>query len=292
MNRVRHRVPVIGVQVDVLDWEMAIGRIAAWGRAGESRYVCFSNVHSAVTAAFDTHFHQIIAGSDMCTSDGAPVTWMLRQLGAPQQERLNGPDLMWRYFAAEAPKAGKVYFYGSTPETLKLLRARVEAEFPGLQVVGAYSPPFRPATGAEDEEDVARINASGAHVVFIGLGCPKQEAWMAAHRGRINAVMMGVGAAFEFHAGVQRRAPAWLRNHGLEWAHRLLHNPRRLWRRYVFTNTPFLFMGGAQWISSRITGARPARVPPQAAVTHVDAPYEAAAGRGDGARKSSSEATR
>lgn len=276
MNRVRHRVPVIGVQVDVLDWDAAILTIAAWGRARESRYVCFSNVHSAVTAAFNSHFHQIISGADMCTSDGAPVTWMLRQLGAHKQQRLAGPDLMWRYFAAEAPKGGKVYFYGGTPETLALLRERVESEFPGLQVVGTYSPPFRPATAAEDEDDVARINASGAHVVFVGLGCPKQEAWMAEHRGRVHAVMMGVGAAFEFHAGVQPRAPAWMRNHALEWAHRLMHDPRRLWKRYLLTNTPFLFMGGAQWIASRITGARPGRLPPQPALTHVDAPYDAA----------------
>ncbi len=292
MNRVRHRVSVIGVPVDILDWETAIGSIAGWGRAGESRYVCFSNVHSVVTAAFDSSFHQVIAGSDMCTSDGAPVTWMLRQLGAPQQERLNGPDLMWRYFAAEAPKGGKVYFYGSTPETLKLLRERVESEFPGLQVAGTYAPPFRPMTAAEDDDDVDRINASGAHVVFVGLGCPKQEVWMAAHRGRIHAVMMGVGAAFEFHAGVQPRAPAWVRNNGLEWAHRLLHNPQRLWRRYLFTNMPFLFMAGAQWIASRITGARPGKVPPQAAFTHADKPYDAAARRGEDAHKGSHDEAR
>lgn len=292
MNRVRHRVSVIGVPVDILDWETAIGGIAAWGRTGESRYVCFSNVHSVVTAAFDSSFHQIIAGSDMCTSDGAPVTWMLRQLGASQQERLNGPDLMWRYFAAEAPKGGKVYFYGGTPQTLKLLRERVESEFAGLQVVGTYAPPFRPLTAAEDEDDVLRINASGAHVVFVGLGCPKQEAWMAAHRGRIHAVMMGVGAAFEFHAGVQPRAPEWVRNNGLEWAHRLLHNPQRLWRRYLFTNMPFLFMAGAQWMASRLTGARPGKTPPQAAFTDADRPYDAAAGPDENVREGSRDEAR
>jgi N-acetylglucosaminyldiphosphoundecaprenol N-acetyl-beta-D-mannosaminyltransferase len=266
----RRRVPVIGVQVDLLNWDDAIEQIAAWGREHASRYVCFSNVHSAVTAAFDGRFHRVVAESDMCTSDGAPVTWMLRQLGAPNQRRLNGPDLMWRYFAAQAPHGGKVYFYGSTPETLALLRARVEAEFPGLQVVGTYSPPFRALSADEDDEDAARINASGAHVVFVGLGCPKQEMWMARQRGRINAVMMGVGAAFDYHAGVQPRAPEWLQHHGLEWAHRLLHDPRRLWRRYLFTNVPFLFMGGAQWLSSRITGARPAAMPPVAPATQDD----------------------
>lgn len=270
----RHRVPVIGVPVDVISWDAAISRIAAWGRAHESRYVCFSNVHSAVTAAFNTRFHQIISDSDMCTSDGAPVTWMLRQLGAPEQRRLNGPDLMWRYFAEEAPKGGKVYFYGATPKALELLRIRVEREFRGLEVVGMHSPPFRSISVAEDTADTTLINASGAHVVFVGLGCPKQEAWMAEHRGRINAVMIGVGAAFDFHAGLQQRAPYWMQHNGLEWIYRLCREPRRLWRRYLFTNIPFLLMGGAQWTASRINGARPAARPPVMAQTHVDMPYE------------------
>jgi N-acetylglucosaminyldiphosphoundecaprenol N-acetyl-beta-D-mannosaminyltransferase len=270
----RHRVPVIGVQVDVLSWDAAISRISTWGRAHESRYVCFSNVHSAVTAAFDTRFHQIVSDSDMCTPDGAPVTWMIRQLGAPEQRRLNGPDLMWRYFAEEAPKSGKVYFYGATHKALELLRLRVEREFPGLEVVGTHSPPFRSISAAEDTADTAKINESGAHVVFVGLGCPKQEAWMAEHRGRINAVMIGVGAAFDFHSGLQQRAPYWMQHNGLEWIYRLCHEPRRLWRRYLFTNIPFLLMGGAQWMASRINGARPAAKPPVKGHTHADMPYE------------------
>jgi N-acetylglucosaminyldiphosphoundecaprenol N-acetyl-beta-D-mannosaminyltransferase len=269
----RHRVSIIGTQVDLLDWDGTLARIAAWGRACESRYVVASNVHSVVTAAFEQRFQSVINAADMVTCDGAPVTWMLRQLGAPAQKRINGPDLMLRYFSAEAPKEGKVYLYGGTQAALAGLTRRVEKEFPGLQIVGTHSPPFRPATQDEDLADVARINASGAHVVFVGLGCPKQEHWMAEHRGRINAVMIGVGAAFDFHAGLQRRAPGWMQHHGLEWAHRLLHDPRRLWRRYLFTNVPFLFMGGAQWIASRFTGARPAARPPMAAATHVDTPY-------------------
>ncbi|MBL8327773.1 MAG: WecB/TagA/CpsF family glycosyltransferase [Rubrivivax sp.] len=273
MNPIRHRAAVISTQVDVLAWDEAIHRISSWGRAHESRYVCFSNVHSAVTAAFDARFSAVINDSDMCTSDGAPITWMIRQLGAPQQPRLNGPDLMWRYLASESRRGGKVYFYGSTPDTLKLLKARVESEFPGLQVVGCYSPPFRPASAVEDNEDVERINASGAEVVFIGLGCPKQEVWMSEHRGRIKAVMIGVGAAFDFHAGVKTRAPEWMQSAGLEWAYRLAQEPKRLWRRYLFTNIPFLLMGGAQWISSRLTGARPAAFPARAAATHAHNPY-------------------
>jgi N-acetylglucosaminyldiphosphoundecaprenol N-acetyl-beta-D-mannosaminyltransferase len=206
---------------------------------------------------------------------------MLRQLGAPEQRRLNGPDLMWRYLALEAPKGGKVYLYGATETTLDRLRARLGREFPGLQVVGAESPPFRPCTPTEDAAQVDRINSSGAHVVFVGLGCPKQEFWMAQHRGRINAVMIGVGAAFDFHAGVQARAPEWMQHHGLEWAYRLVREPRRLWRRYLLTNIPFLFMGGGQWMSSRFNGARPAKrqtVP--AAALYAEEPDEGSSGVG------------
>ncbi len=257
-----------------MGWDAAIGRISEWGRLHESRYVCFSNVHSVVTAAFDDRFGEALNTSDMCTSDGAPVTWMLRQLGAPKQPRLNGPDLMWRYLAVEAERGGKVYFYGSKQQTLRLLSARVKAAFPNLTIAGAHAPPFRALSDAEDEADVRRINESGANVVFVGLGCPKQEIWMAEHRGRIQAVMIGVGAAFDFHAGVKTRAPEWMQRHGLEWAYRLWQEPKRLWKRYLFTNLPFLVMGGAQWISSRITGARPASLPPVRAETVVEDAYE------------------
>ncbi len=253
-----------------MGWDAAIGRISDWGKLHESRYVCFSNVHSVVTAAFDERFGEALNSSDMCTSDGAPVTWMLRQLGATRQPRLNGPDLMWRYLGVEAERGGKVYFYGSTPETLRLLTARVKKAYPALTIAGTYAPPFRPSTPDEDEAEVRRINDSGANVVFVGLGCPKQEIWMANHRGRIHAVMIGVGAAFDFHAGLKTRAPEWMQRNGLEWAYRLCQEPKRLWKRYLFTNLPFLVMGGAQWLSSRITGARPASLPPVVATSHLD----------------------
>lgn len=269
----RHRATVISTHVDVIGWDAAVDRIASWGHARESRYVCLSNTHSTILAAFDARFGHAVNDSDLCTSDGAPVTWMLRQLGAAQQPRLNGPDLMWRYLDAESRRGGKVYFYGSTPDTLRRLKARVESRFPGLQVVGAYSPPFRPATRDEDRDDVARMNASGAHVVFVGLGCPKQELWMAEHRGQVDAVMIGVGAAFDFHAGIKSRAPQWMQDKGLEWAYRLAQEPRRLWRRYLFTNIPFLAMAAAQWLSSRLTGARPAALPPVPPASHLDNPY-------------------
>jgi N-acetylglucosaminyldiphosphoundecaprenol N-acetyl-beta-D-mannosaminyltransferase len=144
-----------------------------------------------------------------------------------------------------------VYFFGSSPDTLEALDQRLSVAFPSLIVGGYESPPFRPLTPQEDADAVARINASGAGLVFVGLGCPKQELWMQAHRGRINAVMLGVGAAFDFHAGTVSRAPAWMRHNGLEWLHRLASEPRRLWRRYLVTNTLFVWGAARQLVFRR-----------------------------------------
>jgi len=241
---------VLGASIDVLDWDTALTRIARWAAGHESRYVCICNSHSVVTAGQDVEFGWIVDSADMATPDGAPVARMLRQLGHPGQQRINGPDLMWKYCEQASLRAESIYLYGGRPKTLELLQKRLEAAFPGLVIAGAYSPPFRPMTVEEDEADVARINASGAGTVWVSLGCPKQEQWMAAHRGRINAVMIGVGAAFDYHAGTIRRAPLWMQNAGLEWLHRLLSEPRRLWRRYLVTNT--IFVVRAMWHFSGI----------------------------------------
>lgn len=241
----RERAPVLGVPIDALGWDEAMARLARWGRAQESRYVCICNVHSVVTARGDPAFRRVVEECDLATPDGMPVAWALRRLGYRQQLRINGPDLMWRY-CAEAERLGQApFFFGGTEETLRRIEARLRAAFPALRIAGLHAPPFRPLTEDEDHAVVERINASGAAVVFVGLGCPKQEKWMAAHRGRIRAVMIGVGAAFDYHAGLVPRAPAWMQNAGLEWLHRLCSEPRRLWRRYLVTNT--LFVVGLAW---------------------------------------------
>ncbi|MGB4766213.1 MAG: WecB/TagA/CpsF family glycosyltransferase [Rugosibacter sp.] len=234
---------VLGVPIDVLGWDAALSRISTWAAARESRYVCICNSHSVVTAGQDAAFGRIIEAADMATPDGAPVARMLRILGSPAQQRINGPDLMWKYCEQAALRGESIYLYGGLPDTLALLQQRLKAAFPGLLIAGAHSPPFRLATAEEDEADVARINAAGAGTVWVSLGCPKQEQWMAAHRGRVNAVMIGVGAAFDYHAGTIKRAPKWMQNAGLEWLHRLCSEPRRLWKRYLVTNT--LFIAGA-----------------------------------------------
>lgn len=232
---------VLSAPIDILSWETALDRIEGWAAQRHSRYVCICNAHSVVTAQQDDEFGQVIAGADMATPDGAPVAHMLRRVGYPEQQRINGPDLMWRYCARAAQTGSSVYLYGGTPETLAILQQKLVATFPALRIAGAYAPPFRPATVEEDADDVARINASGANTVWVSLGCPKQELWMAAHRGRVRAVMIGVGAAFDYHAGTLKRAPLWMQRRGLEWFYRLCTEPRRLWRRYLFTNSAFLF---------------------------------------------------
>jgi N-acetylglucosaminyldiphosphoundecaprenol N-acetyl-beta-D-mannosaminyltransferase len=240
VREVRVTRPVLGVPIDVVSWETALERIANWADKRESRYVCLCNAHSVVTTKGDREFAGVVQRADMATPDGMPVTWMLRRFGFADQERVNGPDLMWRYCADAERRGEAVYFYGCSAETLAKLRIRLAEAFPRLVVAGMHSPPYRPLTESEDEELINSINDSGAQVVFVSLGCPKQEKWMAEHRGRIRAVMMGVGAAFSYHAGTLKRAPVWMRNHGLEWLHRLASEPRRLWKRYLVTNTMFV----------------------------------------------------
>ncbi len=242
----RRTVPVLGMPIDVLDWETAIGRINQWAGAKESRYVCICNVHSCVIAGQDPDLGRSVVNADIATPDGAPVAWMVRRLGFPNQRRINGPDLMWRYCEQAAISGEAIYLYGGTPETLGMLQHQLEEAFPTLHIAGTWSPPFRALTKEEDEADVARINASGARIVWVGLGCPKQELWMAAHRGRVQAVMIGVGAAFDYHARIIKRAPRWMQDAGLEWLHRLFGEPRRLWRRYLVTNTLFLVLAARQ----------------------------------------------
>jgi N-acetylglucosaminyldiphosphoundecaprenol N-acetyl-beta-D-mannosaminyltransferase len=234
---------VLGSPIDVIDWGHTLDILSGWAGRRESRYVCICNAHSVVTATQDTAFRQVLAGADMVTPDGAPVAWLMRRTGHLAQERINGPDLMLKLCERAAAEGTSIFLLGSTPQTLAALQHNLRAMWPGLRIAGALSPPFRELSAQEDDELVATVNQAHGGVVFVSLGCPKQERWMAAHRGRINAVMIGVGAAFDFHAGTVARAPAWMRDHGLEWLHRLASEPRRLWRRYLVTNLAFI--GGA-----------------------------------------------
>lgn len=245
---------VLGVHVDRTGWDELLTTIWRWARVGQSRVVCCCNAHSVVAARHDRGVRAALAAADRVTPDGMPVAWMLRRLGHAGQQRVDGPDLMWRLCGLAARAGLPIFLYGNRPATLSRLEARLRRAFPDLVVAGTLAPPFAPALEAvaltgdvafaasRDAERtmVERINHSGARLVFVSLGCPKQELWMARQRGAVRAVMVGVGAAFDFHAGTLRRAPAWMRACGLEWLHRLACEPRRLWRRYASTNSRFL----------------------------------------------------
>jgi N-acetylglucosaminyldiphosphoundecaprenol N-acetyl-beta-D-mannosaminyltransferase len=251
VERPREGGAVLGSFVDALTWAQALDAIEGWARRRESRYVCACNVHMVMSMRQDQLVSQAVNGADMVTPDGMPMAWMLRALGFPRQQRIPGTDLMWKYCEVAAATRTPVYFYGNTKETLDLLRVRLAIAFPDLRIAGMEAPPFRELTADEDAQAVDRINRSGAGMVFVGLGCPKQEVWMSRHRGRINAVMMGVGAAFNFHAGTVRRAPGWMQSAGLEWLHRLGAEPGRLWKRYLTTNVSFMLCAIGQLLRSR-----------------------------------------
>lgn len=234
------RLDVLGVNVDACSWEYALDSIVQAAKARLSSVVCICNVHMIIEARSDTLLKTALNEAFLVTPDGAPVAWLLRRGGEIGQQRINGPDLMWRYLS-EAERLGQVVsFYGGKEETLFALRESMLKAFPNLIVGGMISPPFRALNAEEDQAYVDQINAARTGVLFVGLGCPKQEKWMHAHRGRINAVMVGVGAAFDYHAGTIKRAPLWMQRGGLEWFHRFCSEPRRLWKRYLVTNTLFI----------------------------------------------------
>jgi N-acetylglucosaminyldiphosphoundecaprenol N-acetyl-beta-D-mannosaminyltransferase len=255
----RIREDVVGLPIDVLDWDQTISCIFEWARRRESRTVCVCDVHSVVRARRDNAHAEAILSADLVTPDGAPVAWMLRRKGHRGQQRISGPDLMWACCRMAAEAGTEMFLYGATPNTLRHLEQRLRQDFPGINIVGAISPPFRNLSAEEDAAIVDQINSSAARIVWVGLGCPKQEAWMKAHHHRIHAVMVGVGAAFDFHAGVVKRAPPWMRRSGFEWFHRILQDPRRLAKRYLVSNTTFLMAccGSylVRWLSPQKIGA-------------------------------------
>jgi N-acetylglucosaminyldiphosphoundecaprenol N-acetyl-beta-D-mannosaminyltransferase len=231
---------VLDVPVHALRMDTAIQRIAAWAAQGEARRVCFVNAHSTATARHDRAHAAALRTSDMNLPDGAPVAWMLRRLGHAGQPRVSGPDVMEALLARCEREKLPVYLLGGTPETAARLRQRITARWPALLVAGTMSPPFSTPSEEELQRTATTITASGARVVFVGLGCPKQEWWMARLAPNLPAVQLGVGAAFDFLAGTQARAPAWMRASGLEWLHRLARDPVRLGPRYLRTNSAFL----------------------------------------------------
>ncbi len=254
------RVDVLGVRVSAIDPPTALATFDGWIRRGERRYVCVSGVHGVMESLRDPALRAIHNAAGLVTPDGMPLVWLSRLAGHTRAARVYGPDLMLAACAHGVARGWRHYFYGGGDGVPELLAERLRARVPGLEVVGTYSPPFRALSTDEDDAVVTRINATGADVVWVGLSTPKQERWMAAHRERLAApVLVGVGAAFDFHAGLKRQAPRWMQRSGLEWAFRLASEPRRLGRRYLVNNPLFVWHVARQLVAARAAGLRVAR---------------------------------
>jgi N-acetylglucosaminyldiphosphoundecaprenol N-acetyl-beta-D-mannosaminyltransferase len=233
---------ILGMRVDATSYHEAGEQALEWAHARRPAYVCVANVHMVMEAYDSVEFRDLVNRADMVTPDGMPLVCALRWLGASQAQRVYGPDLTTHLLSVAAERGLSVGFYGSTPAVLDKLVSQVQAKHPSLRVAYVYAPPFRSMTADEDQQIVRDINESGVQILFVGLGCPKQERWMAEHSDKVQAVMLGVGAAFDFLAGNKAQAPRWIMNASLEWAFRLATEPKRLWRRYLKQNPRFMVL--------------------------------------------------
>lgn len=233
---------ILGINIAVTNMQETVNLIKTQIEDLRGKFICLSNVHTTVMAQADEEYRKIQNSAFLALPDGSPLALVQRLRGYKEAEQVPGPDLMPALWRETENTEISHYFYGSTQETIDALQKKLKEKYPGLKIVGMESPPFRPLSEEEDQEVIKRINASGASIVWVGLGAPKQEKWMYDHQGKIDALMLGVGAGFDFHAGTVKRAPAWMRNHYLEWLYRLIQDPKRLWKRYVGTNGKFLIL--------------------------------------------------
>lgn len=230
----------------------AVDTIGRWIEDRARRYVCVTGVHGIIESQRNDDVRRIHNEAGLVTPDGMPLVWLLRASGYRDADRVYGPDLMLAVFRDSKISECRHFLYGASPETLGELEGNLRERFPRARIVGAYSPPFRPLTDEEDREIIQTINGSRADIVWVGLSTPKQERWMADHRGPLEApVLIGVGAAFDYHAGRVRQAPRFVQRSGLEWVFRLAMEPRRLWRRYLTNNPRFVWLLAAQKLGLR-----------------------------------------
>jgi N-acetylglucosaminyldiphosphoundecaprenol N-acetyl-beta-D-mannosaminyltransferase len=233
---------ILGMMVHATSYGHVTLLVREWAAQRSSRYVCVATVNQIMEAWDAAEFQRVMNAADIVTPDGMPLVWGLKLLGHRDASRVYGPDLTPIVLQMAMENQIPVGFYGGSPIALERLQRVVAKRFPTLQIKYAFSPPFRPLTHEEDEAVVAAINDSGARILFIGLNSPKQDYWMEAHRGRVRAVMLGVGAAFDFLAGTKSQAPRWMMKIGLEWFYRLMTEPRRLWKRYLKHNPRFVVL--------------------------------------------------
>lgn len=259
MNWKGERIDLLGVEVSAINMGDAIATIEEWIDQRTPHYVCIRDVHGLIASRKDHRLRDIHNQAGLVTPDGMPIVWFSRLLGVKRIERVYGPDLM-RAISARSPGRGHRHFYfGGAPGVADRLAAALIAANPGLNVVGTLCPPFRPLTPDEDAEVIAQINSAAPDIVWVGLGSPKQEYWMANHIHLLNAsVLIGVGAAFDFLSGTKKQAPAWVQRNGLEWLFRLCSEPRRLWARYAYVVPRFLILAAGELVRRALRSLTPA----------------------------------
>ena len=233
---------VISIDVSVGSYKDFLTEILNLAKKKQSNYVCVANVHMLIEAYDNPSYREIVNNATITTPDGMPIVFYLKFIYKINQERVAGMDLFPDLLQKAAEQNLKVFLYGSTEEVLNKIVRKAKQIYPNLNIVGTYSPPFRPLTSSEKKYIINLINKLEPHIVFVSLGCPKQEKWMAEMYGQINSLMIGVGGAFPVFAGIQKRAPKWMQKLALEWFYRFLQEPRRLSKRYIYTNTKFLFL--------------------------------------------------
>ena len=232
---------ILGVNIAAINMEWLVEYLDKNLLDIKGDYICVSNVQTTVTSYEDASYCAVQNGGLMAIPDGGPLSTVGRRRGCKNMARTTGPSLMGEIFKISAKKGYRHYFYGSKQETLELLEKKLKENYPGIKIAGMYSPPFRPLTEEEDKAVIERINEANPDFVWIGLGAPKQEKWMAAHQGKIDGLMLGVGAGFDYYAENIKRAPMWMQKHNLEWVYRLVQDPKRLFKRYWSTNTKFIW---------------------------------------------------
>jgi len=243
------RINVLGIGISVINMDDALQRMATWIDQKQRHYVCVTGVHGVMESHRSPELRHIHNAAGMVTPDGMPLAWLLKLAGFHHADRVCGPELMPRMFVLSQPRGDRHFLYGGSQTALELLQRRLLDLAPNAQIAGMYSPPYRALTTQEDAEIIAMINNSEADIVWVGLSTPKQEKWMAAHRAHLEAsILIGVGAAFDIHAGLIPRAPRFLRRTGFEWTYRLLREPRRLWWRYLSNNPAFVTLVALQKI--------------------------------------------
>lgn len=233
---------ILSLSISLESFDNIVEDIINKGINHQSSYVCIANVHMNIEAYRDANFANVVNDANLITPDGMPIVKALKWLYGIQQDKVSGPDLMPRLLEEASLQNLKVFFYGSTEEVLELLKIYCQEKYPSLQIAGMISPPFRALTIEEEQEYIDTINNTGTNILFVALGCPKQEKWMASMKGRIHAVMLGVGGAFPMLVGVEKRAPLWMQRYMLEWFYRLMQDPRRLFKRYFITNNLFIYL--------------------------------------------------